>query len=116
VFIGSGAVTAAGGLAALFFPRALLRLAFGVPDEAASTIFFVRHWGVLIFAIGALVAYGTYDAPIRGPVLIAAAVEKAAIVALIFFGPIRRTPAMTAIALADGTFAALYVLYLLAGF
>jgi hypothetical protein len=112
ILIVSGAVTAGGGFAALLFPRALLRLAFAVDDAGAPTLFFVRHWGVLIFAVGALVWCGAYAPAIRVPVLIAAAAEKVAIVLLIFFGPLKRTTAMTVISAIDGTFAALYVGYL----
>lgn len=112
ILVVSGAVTAGGGFAALLFPRALLRLGFAVDAAGDSTLFFVRHWGVLILTVGALVWWSAYAPAIRVPVLIAAAAEKLAIVLLIFFGPLKRTTAMTAIAAIDGTFAALYVGYL----
>jgi hypothetical protein len=112
ILVVSGAATAVAGLAALLFPNPLLRLAFGVHNAGDSTIFFVRHWGVLIFAIGALVFYSAYVPNARAPVLIAAAIEKFAIGMLVFFGPLRRTAAMTAIAAIDGLFAASYVAYL----
>jgi hypothetical protein len=108
----SGLVTAGAGLAALLFPDPLLRLAFGVREPGNSTIFFVRHWGVLIFVIGALVFYGAYVPNVRVSVLTAAAIEKFAIGILVFFGPLKRTAAMTAIAATDGLFAVLYVAYL----
>jgi hypothetical protein len=44
--------------------------------------------------------------------LVAAAIEKFAVVLLIFFGPMKRTRAMTAIAIMDGAFATIYVAYL----
>ncbi len=112
IMIVSGAITAGAGLAALLVPRELLRLAFGVTDAAGSTIFFVRHWGVLIGVIGGLVLFGGLAPAVRDPVLVAAAGEKVAIVVLIFFGPLKRTAAMTAIAAIDGLFAVLYVAYL----
>jgi hypothetical protein len=112
ILVVSGVVTAVAGLPAVFLPRQFLGLAFGVEDAGAATTFFVRHWGVLIFVVGALVVCAASQPAIRTPVLVAAAVEKLVIVALIFFGPLRRTPVMTVIALADGTFAVLYVAYL----
>jgi hypothetical protein len=112
VLVVSGVVTAGGGLAAMLFPAALLRLVFGAGDCGRSTTFFVRHWGVLIFTIGALIAYGAYAPMVRPAVLTAAAIEKIAIVALIFFGPLKRTAGMTAVAAIDGAFAAIYVAYL----
>lgn len=112
ILVVSGAVTGGAGVAALLFPQALLRLAFGVSDCDAPTKFFVRHWGVLIAVVGALVFYAALAPVVRAPVLVAAAGEKIAIVLVIFFGPLKRTTAMTAIAATDGLFAVLYVAYL----
>ena len=95
------------------FPKTGLRLVFGVENTDAAILFFARHWGVLIFAVGALLAFVAYNPGLRAPVLIAAALEKIAIVLLVLFGPLKRTPGMYAIAAGDGLFAAIYVLYLL---
>ena len=62
--------------------------------------------------VGALIIYSAYAPEIRAPVLIAAAIEKFAIGLLTFFGPMKPTSAMTAIAIGDGAFAILYVVYL----
>ena len=112
ILVGSGLVTARAGLAALLFPHLFLRLGFGVESPISSFVFFVRHWGVLILAVAALIVYSAYAPAVRAPVLIAAAFEKFAIGFLIFFGPMKRTTAMTAIAVGDGAFAILYVAYL----
>jgi hypothetical protein len=112
ILLVSGAATAFGGLAAALFPLGLLRAAFGLERVERPMTFFVRHWGVLLFVVGVLIAYTAAAPATRFPILSAAAAEKFAVVALIFFGPIRRTAAMTAIALADGAFAVLYVLFL----
>src|SRR5262245_31839487 len=111
ILVASGTITAAAGLPALLFPHVFLRLGFGV-ESPSSLVFFVRHWGVLIFAIGALIVYSAYAPTVRAPVLAAAALEKFAIGLLTFFGPMKRTTAMTAIAVGDGAFAILYVAYL----
>ena len=112
ILVVSGVITAGAGLAAFLFPHLFLRLGFGVDSPISSLVFFVRHWGVLIFAVGALIVYSAYAPTIRGPVLVAAAIEKFAIGLLTFFGPMKRTGAMTAIAMGDGAFAILYVAYL----
>src|SRR5215472_15494853 len=111
ILVASGIITAGAGLAALLFPHLFLRSAFGVESPTSSS-FFVRHWGVLIVAVGALIVYSAYAPAVRAPVLAAAAIEKFAIGLLIFFGPMKRTTAMTAIAVGDGAFAILYVAYL----
>lgn len=110
----SGVITAGAGFAALLSPRWLLRQVFGVNDASGALMFFARHWGALIFAVGALVFYSAFDPPVRSAVLWAAAFEKIAIVGLVFFGPLERTRLMTAVAVADGVFALLYVAYLVA--
>jgi len=112
ILVVSGVITAGAGLVALLFPHLFLRLGFGVESPISSLVFFVRHWGVLIFAVGALIVYSAYAPTIRGPVLVAAAIEKFAIGLLTFFGPMKPTAAMTAIAIGDGAFAILYVAYL----
>jgi len=111
ILVASGIITAVAGLAALLFPHLFLRLGFGV-ESTNSLVFFVQHWGVLIFAVGALIVYSAYVPTVRAPVLVAAAMEKAAIGFLTFFGPMKRTTAMTAMAIGDGAFAILYVAYL----
>jgi len=112
ILVVSGLITAGAGLAALFFPDLFLRLGFRVESPISSLVFFVRHWGVLIFVVGALIVYSAYAPTIRAPVLVAAAIEKFAIGLLTFFGPMKPTSAMIAIASGDGAFAILYVAYL----
>ena len=108
----SGAITAGGGLAAFLTPDLFLRLGFGVDGPESASLFFVRHWGVLILTVAALIAYCGYVPSVRTPVLVAGATEKFAIGIFAFFGPLKRTSGMTAIAIVDGIFAVLYVVYL----
>jgi len=111
----TGAVTALAGLTVVLAPKPLLRLVFGVVTVDGALLFFVRHWGVLLFVVGALtVAAGPLPA-LRGPVLSAAAIEKAAIAGLVCIGPLKRTPGMTAVAIVDGLCALIYAAYLFGG-
>ncbi len=112
ILVVSGAVTAAAGAMALLFPKQLLRVAFAVRGADGALLFFVRHWGVLLLVVGLALVHSAYYPETRFPILWAAAIEKFAIVALIFFGPLKRTAAMTVIAIADCAFAILYVAYL----
>ncbi len=112
ILIGSGVATAIGGLAACLFPQPVLRLVFGAKSNDGVTIFFVRHWGALLFVVCALTVYSAYVPATRVPILTAAIIEKFAIVALIFFGPAKRTVAMTLVAAMDGILALLFVVYL----
>jgi hypothetical protein len=94
-----------------FCLNCFLRLGFGDESPTDSAVFFIRHWGVLIIAIAALIVDCAYVPSIRVPVLVAAVVEKFAIGLLVFFGPLKRTAGMTAVALVDGFFAVVYVAY-----
>jgi hypothetical protein len=112
ILIVSGAATAVGGLAACLFPQPVLQLVFGVKNTDGITMFFIRHWGVLLFVVCGLTVYSAYFPATRTPILTVAVIEKFAIVVLIFFGPAKRTVAMTAVAVMDGTLAILFVAYL----
>jgi hypothetical protein len=112
ILIVSGSATAAGGLAACIFPQPVLQLVFGAKSTDGLTMFFVRHWGGLLFVVCALTVYSAYVPPTRTPILTAAIIEKFVIVVLILFGPAKRTVAMTAVALLDGLLALLFVAYL----
>jgi hypothetical protein len=112
ILIGSGVATAMGGLAACLFPQPVLQLVFGAKSNDGVTIFLVRHWGGLLFVVCALTVYSAYVPVTRIPILTAAVIEKFLIVVLILFGPAKRTAAMTAIAVMDGTLAILFVAYL----
>ena len=112
ILIGSGVATAIGGLTACLFPQPVLRLVFGAKSNDGVTIFFVRHWGGLLFVICALTVYSAYVPATRVPILTAAVIEKILIVVLILFGPAKRTATMSAVAVMDGTLAILFVAYL----
>jgi len=112
ILVGSGTITAAAGLGALLFPNLFLRLVVEVESSISPLVFFIQHWGVLIFVVGALITYSAYAPTVRAPVLAAAAIEKIAIGLLTFLGPIKRTRALTAMAVGDSAFAILYVAYL----
>jgi hypothetical protein len=112
ILIVSGTTTAAGSLAACLFPQPVLQLVFGAKSTDGLTMFLIRHWGGLLFVVCALTVYGAYVPATRAPILTASLIEKFVIVVLIFFGPVKRTVAMTAIAIVDGILAILFVAYL----
>jgi len=49
-----------------------------VDDNAG--LFFARHWGLLVFCLGALLVYAARHPELRRPVVFAAAVEKLGLV------------------------------------
>jgi hypothetical protein len=111
ILVVSGVATASGGLARCLFPRPVLQLVFGAKIADGVTMFFIRHWGGLLFVVCALTVYSAYNPATRVPILTASVIEKVVIVALIFFGPMKRTVVMTAIGIMDGILAILFVAY-----
>ena len=112
IIAASGIITAVAGLTALLTPHLVLRLGFELDSAPGSMVFIVRHWGVLLFVVGALIAYSIGTPEIRTPILLAAAVEKIAIGLLLLLVPMKRTRLMTAVALGDALFAILYIAFI----
>jgi hypothetical protein len=103
----------AGGLVVFLAPAVMMRMLFGQAPCDAASVFIVRHWGLLVCLVGALLVYAAYHAEVRAPTLIVAIVEKAAIVLGLSISPLRSRPAVLVMVLADGGMAAVYLMYLI---
>ncbi len=105
----------AGAVVVSLAPVTMMRLLFGQAPSDPQSILIVRHWGLLIGLVGALLIYAAYHEEVRLPVLIVAIVEKAAFAVgyMIFFSPFHRRPIAFALALADAGMASLYSSYLI---
>ncbi len=66
-----------------FLPVQVLRLLSKITIDDEAGLFFARHWGLLAFAIGALLVYAADHAEARQAIMLAAAVEKAGLVGLV---------------------------------
>jgi hypothetical protein len=105
------ATTAA--LVVFLAPVPAMKLLFGqVPSDALSLLI-VRHWGLVVGLVGALLIYAAYHAEVRVPTLIIAIVEKVALVLGLLMSPVRQRPTVLTMALADTGMAAVYVIYLI---
>ena len=111
ILIVSGLVTAA-AVAVFFAPATVLAMYFEqVPSDALS-LAIARHWGLMVFCIGALIVWAAYRPELRTPVLVLACLEKVALVIGIFALPLQARPKASVVALTDATFTVLYLLYL----
>ncbi len=112
ILIVTGALTAS-MLAQFIAPAWVLHRTFGeLPSGAASTML-ARHWGLLLFCVGALLVYAAFDPPIRRPAVLLAAVEKAGFAACVLgMPPLRKRPIASMMAIGDALMAAVYGLYL----
>jgi hypothetical protein len=103
----------AGAMAFFLTPVPMMRIVFGQAPFDVPSLLVVRHWGLLVGLVGALLIYAAYHTDVRVPTLIVAIVEKAAIAIGLLLSPLRRRPAVLAIALADGGMAGVYLIYLI---
>src|SRR5215468_12649569 len=100
ILLTTGLVTA--GLLVVFVaPIPVMKVLFGQAPSDALSLLIVRHWGLLVCLVGALLIYAAYHPEVRVPTLIVAIVEKAALVLGVLISPFRRRPTVLAMALAD---------------
>ena len=102
-----------GALVMFLAPTMTTRMLFGRVSSNRLGILIARHWGLLIFLVGALLVYAAFHPEIRVPVLIVAIVEKLAFALVVMVSPFRRCRTAFALALADASMAILYVMYLI---
>jgi hypothetical protein len=103
----------AGALVMVLAPARTLKLLFGQSSFDTTSLLIARHWGLLIFLVGALLVYAASHAEIRGPTLIIAGIEKAAFASSVFLSPLRQYRMAFVAAVADASMAALYLIILI---
>jgi len=114
ILVVTGALTAV-ALIQFIAPAPVLRMIYDETPTDQVGLAVARHWGLLIFLVGALLIYAAFHSPVRGPIVVVAAIEKAALGLGVFGTSLRKHPRAAAIAAGDSLFALVYVLYL-AGF
>lgn len=105
----------AGALLLFLAPEAALARAFGKAPLDEASLALARHWGLLVFLIGALLVYAAFDPPIREPVILVGAIEKAVLGGGVLGTGLSEYPAVRAAAIGDSLMALIFFLYL-AGF
>ena len=112
ILVVTGVLTAV-ALLQFIAPVFTLRMIYGeVPKDLAS-LALARHWGLLIFLVGALLIYGAFHPAVRDPVLVMAAIEKMALGAgVLDTEALRHRPLAAAVAVGDSIIALVYLLYL----
>jgi hypothetical protein len=101
-------------LVLFLFPRQMLAFGFAIRSPQPIIVLMARHWGLLVFLVGALLVYAAFEPAIRVPTLLVAGVEKTVFASLIFLGPTTRTSRIAPAAAVDAVFALLYLICLLA--
>jgi hypothetical protein len=96
-----------------FAPVPVLRVIYGAaaPTDAIS-VALARHWGLLIFCVGALIIYAAYHPAVRSPAMVFATVEKIALGVGVLCTSLRAHRVAATIAVGDTLIALVYVLYL----
>jgi hypothetical protein len=111
ILIVTGAATAT-MLGQFFAPLPVLRLIFGEAPTDAVSVALARHWGLLIFCVGALLIYAAFYPPVRGPILLFAVIEKIGLGVCVLGTSLRRQGVAGVLAAADLLMALVYILYL----
>ena len=101
-----------GAIALYLLPQPGLKLLLNVETTETTILLLARHWGLLLFLVGALLVYSAFVPAICVPVLIVAIAEKVAISALLLFGLNPKTRLATFAALFDAGCAILYLLHM----
>lgn len=97
-----------------FLPVQVLRLLSKIDMRDEAGLFFARHWGLLAFVIGGLLVYAADHAEARSAIMLAAALEKAGLVALVILhGRRPYTHGLRLAAAFDGVCVVIYGAYLL---
>ena len=109
ILLATGLLTM-GAIAISLFPKFGLKLLLAFETTEPSILLLARHWGLLLFLMGALLVYSAVAPEIRVPVLIVAIAEKVAAPLLLGLNP--RTRLATFAALFDTGCVVLYLLYL----
>src|SRR6516165_12219984 len=111
ILIVTGAITAI-ALLQLIAPVLVLRTIFGAAPTDEVGLAVARHWGLLTFLVGALLVYAAFHPSVRGPAIVIAVIEKAALGLGVFATSLRTHSAAAAVAAGDSLIAIIYVLYL----
>lgn len=113
ILLVTGVITASPILLAISPPLGL-KLLFKVEPPEGAGGFFTRHWGLIVGAFGAVLVYSAYHPELRAPLLLAAIVEKAGLVAMIAADWKKpHTAGMRLTAVFDSTCCLIYTAYLL---
>jgi cytochrome c oxidase subunit IV len=96
-----------------FAPELMLQQqGLSVSDDAG--MLFARHWGLVVFCVGALLAYAATNTPARRPIVLAGLIQKLGLVSLVVMH--WSNPALQglhAVAVFDAICVVLYAVYLL---
>ena len=111
ILVVTGALTAV-ALLQFIAPVFMLRMIYGEAPKDLASLALARHWGLLIFLVGALLIYGAFHPAVRDPAVVLAAIEKIALGVGVLGTTLRRHPVAAAIAAGDLIIALVYLLYL----
>lgn len=110
ILVVTGAATAI-AVGQLIAPLRFLRLTYGEAPVDPVSVALARHWGLLIFCVGALLICAAFRPAIRVPIMVFAMIEKLGFAACILGTSLRKRRGAAAMAAADLLMAVVYGLY-----
>ena len=100
-------------LAQFIAPSWVARHTFGEVPSGGASITLARHWGLLLFCVGALLVYSAFHATVREPAVVLASIEKVGFAGCVFGTSLRNRPIISIMAAGDALMVLVYALYLL---
>lgn len=111
ILIITGLLTAS-MIAQFLAPSWTFRHTYGEPLSGTANAGLARHWGLLLFCVGALLVYSAFHPELRKPAVVLASIEKAGFVAGVFGTSLRHRRVPSLMAAGDAAITLIYVLYL----
>jgi hypothetical protein len=110
ILVVTGVITA-GAFPLFLAPAEGIRMVVGAALSDEVSLAFIRHWGLLVFLIGALLICAAFDPPLRAPVMTVAVIEKIALGVGVFGSSLRERPRAAWTAAVNLVIALIYLLY-----
>ena len=111
ILVVTGALTAT-MLVQFVAPSWTMRHTFGETPAGVVNIVIARHWGLLMFCVGALLIYSAFHPTLREPAVVLASVEKVGFAVCVYGSSLRQRLVMSVMAAADALMVFLFALYL----
>jgi hypothetical protein len=93
-------------------PLWTMRHTFGETPAGVLSILIARHWGLLLFCVGALLIYSAFYPTLRESAVVLASVEKMGFVVCVFGSSLRHRLVLSTMAAADALMVFVFALYL----
>jgi hypothetical protein len=112
ILVVTGALTFIAIIGFFLFPRHSLQRVFGFEEISPALTRVTRSSALVGSLVGALLVYAAFEPGLRGPVMVAATIEKIVFAGSVFLGPLKKSGIARWAAAGDSFMALIFVSYL----